>query len=175
MKRQSLLLSTVLCSLVLSGVLFAEGIPTRIRVRAVSRDAKTIGSSVGGVLITITDVSTKQILARGLQLGESGDTSKIMGPRERGAVVYDTPGAAVFETSLLLERPTVVEVSAEGPLNFPQAVNRSSKTLLLVPGQDVLGEGILLEIHGFIVKILSPDTDATLGSNLDVKVLLTMT
>ena len=41
----------------------------------------------------------------------------------------------------MLERATVVEVTAEGPLGTPQSTQRASKTLLLVPGQDVLGGG----------------------------------
>jgi hypothetical protein len=75
-----------------------------------------------------------------------------------------------------LERPTVVEVTAEGPLGSPQATERASKTLLLVPGEDVLGDGIILEIHGFIVKTLSPLMDAkvAVGSPFEVRATVTM-
>lgn len=71
----------------------------------------------------------------------------------------------------MLEQPTVVEVTAEGPLDTPQSTQRVSKTLLLVPGQDVLGEGILLEIHGLTVTLLAPTPDAGLsvGSQLNVR------
>ena len=77
---------------------------------------------------------------------------------------------------LHLDKPTVVEVSAEGPLGNAQATQRSSKTLLLVPGEDILGEGILLEIHGFIVTSLAPLPDAKvkIGSPFEVRATVTM-
>ncbi len=156
----------------------ASGIPTRVMVRAVSRDAKVIGTMVGGARITVRDIATGAVLAEGIQEGETGDTELIMiRPRRRGATVYNTPGTAGFLATVMLERPTVVEVTAEGPLGTPQSTQRVSKTLLLVPGQDVLGEGILLEIHGFTVALLAPakDARAIFGSNLEVRATVTMT
>jgi len=155
----------------------AEAVPTKVLVRAISRDAKVISSHVGGARITIRDVATGAVLAEGIQQGGSGDTRLIMQePHARGTTVYDTPNAASYVATLLLERPTVVEVTAEGPLSAPQAMQRTSKTLLLVPGQDVLGEGILLEIHGFIVELLAPDETAELkvGQPLEVQATVRM-
>jgi len=67
-------------------------------------------------------------------------------------------------------------VTAEGPLGSPEATQRSSKTLLLVPGEDILGDGIVLEIHGFIVKTLAPQvgTKVKVGMPFEVKVTVTM-
>lgn len=158
--------------------IWAEPIPTKVRVRAVSKDAKIIGSSVGGARITIRNLITDEILARGVQMGGTGDTQRIMvEPRLRGATVYDAEGAAAFDATLLLEEPTKVEISAEGPLAFHQATQRASKTMLLIPGQDVLGEGVILEIHGFNVTLLSPgDSDLLYaGESLSVRAHLTMT
>ena len=97
--------------------------------------------------------------------------------RVRGATVYNTPDAAGFLAVLNLDKPTVVEISAEGPLGSPQADQRATKTMLLVPGEDVMGEGVLLEIHGFIVKMLTPATDGQvkLGSPFETKVTVNMT
>lgn len=156
----------------------SKAIPTKVLVRAVSRDAKIIGTGVGGAQITIYDVDSGELLVRGVQLGGTGSTEKIIvKPRERHAPVYDTEGAAHFLATLMLERPTVVEIVAEGPLGAPQAMQRASKTLLLVPGYDILGEGVLLEIHGFIVTILAPaaETELTAGSPITVRATLTMT
>lgn len=150
---------------------------TKVMIRAIARDAKVIGEHVGGARITVRDASTGQILAQGMQQAGTGDTNLIMEkPRVRGATVYGTPDASGFLAVLHLERPTVVEVTAEGPLGSPQATERASKTLLLVPGEDVLGEGILLEIHGFIVKPLAPQTDAKIkvGSPFEVRATVTM-
>ncbi len=71
----------------------------------------------------------------------------------------------------------MVEITAEGPLGNPQATQRASKTLLLVPGQHLLGEGVLLEIHGFIVDLLAPVAGAEVraGQPLPVRVKVTMT
>ncbi len=156
----------------------AQAIPTKVMVRAVSRDAKVIQDPVGGARITIREVATGTVLAQGVQQGRSGNTELIMvKPRARGATVYDTPGTAGFLATLMLDRPTVVEITAEGPLGKPQATQRASKTLLLVPGQHLLGEGVLLEIHGFIVDLLAPVAGAEVraGQPLPVRVKITMT
>jgi hypothetical protein len=132
----------------------ALAVPTTVTVRAVSRDAKVIGSGVGGARITIRDVASGRMLAEGVQLGGTGDTKKIMAePHVRGANEYGGEGAAEFVASVDIDVPTVVEIAAEGPLKYPQATRRTSKTMLLVPGQHITGEGVLLEIHGFIIDI----------------------
>lgn len=131
-----------------------EAAPTRVTVRAVSRDAKVIGDAVGGARITIRDLESKKVLASGIQAGGTGDTKRIMQePRKRGAVVYGTDGAAAFRTTLDIARPTVVEITAEGPLAYPQATQRVSRTMLLLPGRHIEGEGVVLEIAGFIVDV----------------------
>jgi len=152
--------------------------PTKVRVRVVSRDAKIVGTHVGGALVTITDLETAKILARGTQLGGTGDTNLIIKEsRVRDGKVFDTEGAAYFETVLMLEKPTRVEISAEGPLNFPQSIQRSSKTLWLVPGTDFVGEGIVLELHGFILEIQKPELASVIktGQPADVQIRLAMT
>jgi len=153
----------------------AQAIPTRVTVRAVSRDAKVLGDGVGGARITIRDVETGKVLASGIQTGGTGDTRRIMQePRARGALVYDTEGAAAFRATLDLERATQVEISAEGPLKYPQAMQRTSRTLLLLPGAHVEGDGVLLEIAGFIVDVPSSLT-ADAGQVLALHAKVTMT
>jgi hypothetical protein len=153
------------------------GKETKVMIHAIARDAKVIGTHVGGARITVRDTSTGEILAQGMQQGGTGDTNTIMKtPRTRGMAVYSSGDASGFLAVLHLEKPTVVEISAEGPLGNAQATQRSSKTLLLVPGEDVLGEGILLEIHGFIVTPLAPLQDAKVkaGSPFEVRATVTM-
>jgi len=155
-----------------------EGKPTRVMVHVVARDAKLLGTHVGGARITLREVATGKVLAEGVQKGESGDTNRIMvEPHRRGATLYDTPDAAGFLATVTLQRPTVVEVSAEGPVGHPQAVQRASKTLLLVPGEDVLGDGVVLEIHGFILEFLEPASDAPVkaGDPIPVRAKMTLT
>ncbi len=180
MQKSRFVLATALAIGVAAGGLpaAAQAILTKVMVRAVSRDAKVIQDPVGGARITIREVATGNVLAQGVQQGRSGNTELIMvKPRARGATVFDTPGTAGFLATLMLDRPTVVEITAEGPLGNPQATQRASKTLLLVPGQHVLGEGVLLEIHGFIVDLLAPVAGAEVraGQPLPVRVKVTMT
>ena len=155
-----LLLAAVLLALPAS--LSHAQTPTQVLVRAVSQDAKIIQDPVGGAHIVIRDVETGAVLAEGQQTGRSGSTETIMRePRVRGAVVYDTPEAAHFLATLMLDRPTQVEISA---------------TMLVVPGQHVLGEGVLLTIHGFIVELLEPSTStATPGETLSIRARVRMT
>lgn len=142
---------------------------TQVTVRVISCDAKVIGSLVGGCRITIRDVLTGDVLARGLHLGGSGDTDLIMKrPRERGATTYATEGTAVYTADLELSEPTLVEITAEGPLAFPHAAQRASKTTWLIPGQDIGGEGIQLELHGFIVDIMLPESVDVFHSNEEI-------
>ena len=179
MKARGLFSAIAFAILILVSPLFAQtgGKETKVMIRAIARDAKVIGTHVGGAKITVRDVASGEILAQGVQQGGTGDTNTIMKtPRTRGMAVYSTGDASGFLAVLHLEKPTVVEISAEGPLGNAQATQRSSKTLLLVPGEDVLGEGILLEIHGFIITPLAQLADAKVkvGSPFEVRATVTM-
>lgn len=149
----------------------AAGTPTTVVVRAVSHDAKILGDNVGGARITIRDVATGALLAEGIQQGNTGDTDRIMRqPHERAEPIYDTEGAAAFEATLDLERPTVVEITAEGPLDTPGSARRASKTLLVLPGEDVTGDGVILEIHGFRVRLEAPGASSAWPAGDEVEV-----
>jgi hypothetical protein len=141
-----------------SGFLPNEVVPTRVMVRVVSRDGKIIGSGVGGARVRITQAESGELLAEGKQEGGTGDTERIMHPtpEERG-YRYDTEGAAGFQAELRLTEPTFVTITGSGPLDYPQATGTGSKTLLLLPGHHVEGDGILLELNGFIVEVISPE------------------
>jgi hypothetical protein len=179
MKTRAVFSTIAFALLIFVSPLFAQtgGKETKVMIRAIARDAKVIGTHVGGARITVRDVATGEILAQGMQQGGTGDTDVIMKkPRTRGMAVYNSPDASGYLAVLHLDKPTVVEISAEGPLGNAQATQRSSKTMLLVPGEDVLGEGVLLEIHGFIVTPLTPLADAKLkaGSPFEVRATVTM-
>ena len=133
-----------------------EAVPTRLVVRAVAADAKVIGSGVGGVQVTVTDAVTGEVLAEGVQRGGTGDTEAIMRqPHPRGTDVYGGEGTAAFTAELPLEGPTRVRVTAEGPLDAPEASRQQAATTLwMIPGRHVEGEGLVLELHGFLVEVL---------------------
>lgn len=136
----------------------AEAVPTRVIIRVVSRDAKVIGSGVGGALVRVVDAGTGEVLAEGAQRGGTGDTQLIMATaHSRGMSVYDTEGTAGFLAELQLTQPTVVNIEALGPLGYPQATHSAMKQMLVVPGKHIEGDGVILELHGYIVEILSPE------------------
>ena len=179
MKSRVLFSAIAFAILIFVSPLFAQtgGKETKIMIRAIARDAKVIGTHVGGARITVRDVATGEILAQGMEQGGTGDTDVIMKkPHTRGMTVFSAGDTSGYLAVLHLDKPTVVEVTAEGPLGNAQATQRSSKTLLLVPGEDVLGEGILLEIHGFIITPLAPLPDAKVkaGSPFEVRATVTM-
>lgn len=154
----------------------AQAVPTDVIVRAVAQDAKIIGSGVGGARITIKDARSGAVLAEGIQEGSTGNTGLIVStPIERGAKVFDTPGAGAFSATLALERPTLIEIIAEGPLGTPHAMQRSSKTLWMIPGRDLVGEGVILVLNGFTIVIDDAVRSAVhVGETLDVKAKVTM-
>jgi hypothetical protein len=111
--------------------------------------------------VTVTDVQTGEVLASGVTSGGTGETNLIMRTAHaRDGTYFDTPGAAGYHADFRLTRPTVVEIAAIGPLGYPQATARASSTLLLQPGSDIEGDGIVLDLRGLIVEVL----DAPPGS-----------
>ena len=151
------LISVSIISLLAPASFSAEKILTKIIVRVVSKDAKVIGSGVGGALVRIKNLETGEIFAQGKQEGGTGDTDRIMvQPRKRGETLYGTPDAAFFQAEILLDKPTQVEIYTEAPLSYPHAIQKGSKTLTLMPGKHILDEGVIIELNGLIVNILSP-------------------
>jgi len=148
-------LAAALALLLLAPLAAAE--PTEIEVRVLSQGAKFIGTSMGGVLVTLRDAQTQELLASGVTRGSTGDTERIMKAPLRHHDAVATPDAAVFRATLDLAEPRLVEVAASGPLGQRQAMNRATSTMWVVPGKDVKGgDGWLLELPGFSVDVLAP-------------------
>ena len=150
----------------------AEKVATKIIVRVVAKDSKVIGSGVGGAFVRIRNVETGEILAQGKQEGGTGDTERIMvRPRQRGETIYGTSGVASFQAEIPLDRPTQAEIYTEAPLAYPHAIQKGLKTLTLIPGKHILGEGVIIELDGLIVNILNPSPKQVLkkGEQLTIK------
>ena len=151
------LFSTHIVFLLTSPAFSAEKLLTKVIVRVVSKDAKVIGLGVGGAFVRFRNLESGEILAQGKQEGGTGDTERIMvQPRRRGEPVYATPDAAFYQAEILLDKPTQVEIIAEAPLAYPHAVQKGSKTITLIPGKHILGEGLIIELNGLIVNIVIP-------------------
>jgi len=135
----------------------ASAEPTQIDVRVISKGAKFVGTSMGGVAVTLRDADTGELLAQGVTAGGTGDTARIMQSKQRHHDPVATDDAAAFRATLDLAAPRRVEVSALGPLAQRQAAAAVSSTMWVVPGKHVTGgNGWLLELPGFAVDVLAP-------------------
>lgn len=150
MSRILAAITTAVIATAISSAVHAE--PTDVIVRALSKDAKFIGDSMGGVQVTLTDAATGHELAKGVITGTTGDTQKIMiAPRQRG-VAISTPEAAAFRATLDLDRPTLVRVEAVGPLGKPASQITVTTMKWLTPGQALAGDGWVLEFPGLVIE-----------------------
>ncbi|MFT5386744.1 MAG: hypothetical protein ACI8X3_002187 [Saprospiraceae bacterium] len=143
--------------LVLLG-LYAGATETKIIIRAKAKDAKFIGSSLGGAYVIIRNKVNQQILAEGKTSGSTGNTDLIMKiPNKREHSIVDDQ-TAKFLATIDIDEPTFINIEVISPFNNKQAQVKASTELWLIPGKDILGEGIVLEIPGFIIDILEPRT-----------------
>ncbi len=160
-----------LVGLVSAGAALAE--PTDVTVRVISKGAKFVGSSMGGVQITLRDANTNELLAQGQTSGGTGSTQKIMKEAHGRGAPVSTEGSAKFNATLDLETPRLVEVEAYGPLSQRQSAVTVTSTQWVVPGKHVTGgDAWLLELPGFIVDVVAPQTPLKAG---DAPQTLTLT
>ncbi|MDP8243012.1 MAG: hypothetical protein P9L94_02940 [Candidatus Hinthialibacter antarcticus] len=142
-----------------STLLSFSGTPTDILVHVLANDAKLMGTSMGGAWVTVRDLKTGEILSQGKHAGSTGDTNLIVKqPKQRGEDRFPGEAPAVYKDTIELSRPTLVEITAEGPLVYPHAMQKASVTTLLLPGKHLKGEGVVLNLHGFVVDIMSPES-----------------
>ena len=155
---------------------FAMAIPTTVKISVKTKDAKFLGTSMGGALVILKDVDTGEILAKGLTSGGTGNTQVIMKtPVARGTAITDAQ-TANFSTTINLERPTLVEVSAYGPMSQRQAANRVTATQWIVPGKDITGgDGWVVELPGFAVDIQAPPSHSKFTGTQDVLIQANVT
>ncbi|MDR4479764.1 MAG: hypothetical protein R3B37_08495 [Nitrospira sp.] len=148
---------------------YNDPLPTTVLVRVVAHRSLVLGKDVGGARVTITDVASGQLLASGLQQGDPGDQMQIMRtPHLMDEPVYSGRPAASFTATLELTRPTLVQITAEGPLAYPQALQRASQTVLLIPGHDLTNDGIVLHLYGYLVQVEQPPPGEPLIAKEDV-------
>jgi len=152
---------------------------TKVMVRAKAKDAKFIGSSIGGAHILIKDATTDRMLAEGMTTGSTGNTELVMKtPRQRHDLLSDA-GTAGFLATLSLEEPVFVTVEARAPFHRKNSMAQASTQLWLLPGKDILGDGVVLEFSGYVIDILSPNTHQyiplkSIAQGLEVKANIVM-
>jgi hypothetical protein len=156
----------------------ASAVTTEITVHVKTKDAKFLGTSMGGALVTIKDAQTGELLAKGVTRGGTGNTALIMmTPLTRGRPITDE-SAAGFTVSINIDSPSLLEVTAYGPLVNLQAANKASATQWVVPGKHITGgDAWVIEIPGFVVDVLEPPTHVNLSGtpqSVDIRANVTM-
>ncbi|MDT8312000.1 MAG: hypothetical protein RQ732_11180 [Methylophaga sp.] len=125
--------------------------PTQIMVRAKAVDAKFIGSSVGGVRAIVEDAETGEILDEGWINGDTGDTKVLIeNPIKRGQRQTDDKTAGYLAT-VDIDAPRLLRFKLMGPYADRQSMQESTMTSWVIPGKDILGDGIVINMSGFIV------------------------
>lgn len=157
-----ILLSAVLCALAAAP---ASAEPTDITVRLLSKDAKFIGSSMGGMRIVLRDGQTGEVLASGVTAGGTGNTKMLMHEDAGRRAQLSDGSSAKFDATLDLAEPRLIEVEAYGPLGQPQAAHRATSSQWVVPGAHITGgDGWVLELPGFVVDVLDPPAHVKLSA-----------
>lgn len=161
---RTLVLSLALAAALAAGPALAE--PTELTVRAQSRDAKYIGTSMGGMEISLYDQASGKLLAKGLTEGGTGDTASLVEePRVRQVPVAGE-GDAVFKATIDIDKPTLVRLEARGPMGHPDAAITVTSMAWVLPGQAVVGDGWVVEVQGLVV------TPSLADGRLTAKVVL---
>lgn len=138
-------------------------LPTTLTIRAKAKDAKFIGSSIGGAQVIVRNKLTGEILAQGKTTGSTGNTDLIMRvPVERYKPLADDQTAA-FVAVLDIASPTFVTIEVKATVSVQQATITATTELWVIPGKHVVGDGIVVEIPGFAVEILQPVTHQTVS------------
>lgn len=147
----------LLCLATLGLASTAQAVPTDIVVHARAADAKFIGTSMGGAQVRIRDADSGRILAEGETRGSTGNTELIMKkPHTRYGSI--TEGAAQYKATLDIDEPVFLTVEVLAPHIKKQARVLAQTQTWLVPGKPIDGDGLVVEIPGMVVDILSPQT-----------------
>jgi hypothetical protein len=146
----------ILFMVMLGCFLASKATPTKLMVRVKAKDAKFIGTPIGGAYVVIRNDLTGEVLAKGLTKGISGDTKLLLQtPLERGKALTDEKTAG-FLVTLDIDEPLLVDVEVVAPVNRRAAAAKGSTQLWLIPGKDIVGDGIIIELPGYLLDILAP-------------------
>ncbi len=146
---------------------------TNFVVTVKARNGMFIGTAGGGAQIIIRDRRTGDIMASGTTYGAMGDPALLMADSVKRDAVLASEGTARYEFSIEFWEPTPVTVSATGPLGQPQNAVTVSEDMILIPGKDyTAGNGIMLELPGFAVDLVSPVPNQKFKMNPKVPVTI---
>ncbi|ANH81429.1 hypothetical protein A8C56_10945 [Niabella ginsenosidivorans] len=170
--------------LLLWGLLYflsgAHATPTKVTIRVKAKDAKFIGTAIGGAAVVIRDNRTGALLASGITTGTSGDTKSILQTSYQRYQSITDDKTAGFVANIDIDAPTFVDIEVVAPVSRRGSAIKGSTQIWVIPGKDILGDGIILELPGLILDILNPTThqiissDSIKNNSLPVRISLTM-
>lgn len=173
--KQTLAFTALLVMCILG---ISEAVPTKVTVRAKAKDAKFIGTSMGGALVIVRDTETGSILAKGLTEGSTGNTNRIMiEPVKRGSRLSDD-ATAKADLTVDIDEPRLVTVEVHAPYSQRQSMTLNTLQVWLLPGKHITGDGLVVEIPGFVVDVTSPQSPDGIklsGGNASVQIKATIT
>jgi len=149
---------------------------TVLTVRAKANDAKFIGTAMSGVQVSVAQARTGELLAQGIISGGTGSTETLVEqPVARGERISDE-SAAAFKTVLDIDEPTPLNIRVHGPLAGGTTSVDASKSVWLLPGEDIVGDGVVFNLYGFVVVPLTPhaNTKVNADKELALRVYVTM-
>ena len=146
--------------------------PTDVKIQVRAADAKFVGSGVGGLNVVIENAQTGALLASGEITGATGDTGALMKQGQTRGHAPATPGAASFTASIDIDRPVLARVRITGPLDVAQSIRHLSVTYWVLPGQDQVDPGVVLQLPGLIVAPAEVAlSDGQLRASVDVTMI----
>lgn len=140
---------------------------TKILVRVQAKGGKYLGDDIGGSWVTIRNSQTGELLASGVTSGDAGSISdEYVSNASRRAIVTPevpqqihwvvaNPSTSHFSAELVLDYPSMLEISVFGSKGGLQTAHNAVTTEWAVPGNDMVVD---VEIPGLLVQITEPAT-----------------
>ena len=154
MRIVAIMLAGLICA---GGTQAANAEPTDIVIRVLAKDAKFIGTEMGGARIVLRDADTGEILAQGMTAGGTGNTPKIMANGHARRESLSDDASAKFMATLDIQRPRKITATATGPMMLNDGAITVSSTQWVVPGKPIAGgDGWVLELPGFAISLVEP-------------------
>lgn len=124
---------------------------TQLMIRAKAVDAKFIGTSVGGIRVVVEDAETNEILDAGWINGGTGSTERLItNPIVRRETLSDDTTAG-YLAHIDIKTPRLVRIKLIGPYGYRESAHEATLTTWILPGKDILGDGIIITMTGFII------------------------
>lgn len=161
---------------------YEEPVPTKVLVRVLSHGAKAMSQQTGAIVV-FRDARTGKELDKGPVQGSTGDTKALMeagyprmesptgllkgdkGFMPDGRTYESSDDAAMYRTTLYLTKPTQLMIEVYGPLMPQHSMGSTITSTWVFPGEDIVGQGIVVDLRGLIVDLRDAMRDAEIDAD----------